>query len=86
MKLPAMGATGELSALVGQSVRSDQVSFLIDFLARGHGEKELPLRIPQLFLDNAFKSCRTFPVTFSFDRVARELGNLLKGLRVGPHV
>ena len=85
-RITAVGTAGEFSALVGQGVRLDHVAFLVGFLTRGHGEKELPLRIPQLLLDDALESRRALAVAFGFGCVPRELGNLLEGFGVGPHV
>ena len=81
-----VGAAGELPALVGQGVRLDDVAFLVGFLARGHREKELPFRIPQLLLHEGFQGGCLFAVAGGFVGIACHLGDFGEGVQVGPHV
>ena len=86
VELAPVGAAGELPALVGQGVRFDDVTFLVDFLARGHREKELPLRIPQLLLHEGLQGGCLFTVAGGFVGITCHLGDFGEGVQVGPHV
>ena len=86
VELPTVFAAGELAALVGQGVRFDDVAFLVGFLARGHREKELPFRIPQLLLHEGLQGGCPFAVAGGFVGIPRHLGDFGEGVQVGPHV